>query len=230
MALQREAEARLRGVRTRGRPRKEYEKLKLDPDDWKRLADHHAETFHDTVSPLGDRLTLKWITDYRAQYPDDWERMLRTLRKSGGTTTWTEATLRKKSKRDVPDQVSGDSILSDGDEPVYLSDLAHLMELYPGINGPQHRGRSTFSGGAYIDPEEIARPDYEIGHRLSAEVKRLRFSGSAVLEAIARDERECLEALHGRFWKSSRPIYVAFVPISERPNDSLSCGLDYKTI
>ena len=211
-----EAASELRVVRGRGRPRKRYPELRLAEDDWERLAKHHAETFHGTVSLLGDRLTLKWITDYQARYPDDWERMLRTLRKSGGATTWTEATLRKKSKRDVPDQVTGDNVLSDGDEPVYLSDLAHLMELYPGSNGPQHRARSTFSGGAYIDPGEIAHPDYEIGHRLSAEVKRLGFS--AALEAIARDERECLEAaLHGRFWKSSRPIYVAFVPISEGP-------------
>jgi hypothetical protein len=204
-------------VRGRGRPREPYPYLSLAPAD----------------ARAGDALTVAWLSDYRALFPDDWERMLRTLRKSGGSTTWTEATVRKKSKRDVPDQViDGSTVLSDSDEPVYLRDLAHLMELYPGINGPQHRGRSIFTGGAYIDPDELARPDYEIGRGLSAEVKRCSFDAElrAILDAIARDEREYLEALHGqspwlevfleelyRLWEASQPIYVAFVPISNGP-------------
>jgi hypothetical protein len=86
--------------------------------------------------------------------------MLRALRKSGGSTTWKQPTAQKKSKRDVSDVTTGDNILSEGGEMVYLQDLAHVMTLYPGVNRahkhkrqPVHRYQ-TFGAGAFIDPAE----------------------------------------------------------------------------
>jgi hypothetical protein len=253
MALRREEgkSPELRVVRGRGRPRKAYAELDLSPDDDRRLRKHLAATFHDAgPSPhwyvpfpqerLGDGLTLKWIADYRAEYPDDWKRMLRTLRKSGGSTTWAQATAARKGRREIPDRILGDSILSDGDDPVYMADLAHLMGLYPGINGAQ-KLRPTNREGAYIDLDEItiegevrltARECLASGRALSAEVRRRRFDAEIreILDAIARDEREYLDALRNqspwlailleelyRLW-TRKPIYVAFVPISEGPH------------
>lgn len=184
----------------RGRPRKVYAQLDLAHDDEVRLAAHLRATILRDGYPLkgltapwyvpaadehlGDSLTLKWSADYRIRFPDDWKRMLRTLRKSGGSTTWTQATAHKKSRRDVPELAAGDSVLSDGDDPVYLQDLAHLMTLYPGMNRahrhkrqPMHRYQS-FGDGAFVDPDE------------QAEI----------------------------------PINVAFVLISEEPNDSVSAA------
>jgi hypothetical protein len=202
MALRREAEdePELRVVRGRGRPRKKYARhagaLAPGSLDWQRLAKLHEATVlragyrldalpavwykPATDERLGDGLTVAWLAEYRALYPDDWQRMLRTFRKSGSSTTWTQATAHKKSQRDVRELASGNTILSDGDDPVYLQDLAHLMTLYPGMNrANKHKRRPihrypTFGDGAFIDPDEPA----EI------------------------------------------PIYVAFVPISERASDS----------
>jgi hypothetical protein len=178
MALGQEAEPELRVIRGRGRPRKEYPKHPLAPKDEARLSAHLRESIlwdgyplRPLTAPwympaaderLGDSLTLAWLKEYRELYPDDWTRMLRTLRKSGGSKTWGQARARKKNYRDVPELANGDSILGDGDDPVYLQDLAHVMTLYPGMNRahknkrqPIHRYQ-TFSAGAFVDPDEPA--------------------------------------------------------------------------
>jgi hypothetical protein len=162
----------------RGRPRKAYAQLDLAHDDEVRLAAHLRATILWDGYPLktltapwyvpaaderlGDSLTLKWCADYQVRFLDDWKRMLRTLRKSGGSTTWTQATAVKKSRRDVPELATGNSALSDGDDPVYLQDLAHVMALYPGMNRAQKHKRQplhryqSFGDGAFIDPDEPA--------------------------------------------------------------------------
>jgi hypothetical protein len=262
VALRRDEAASKPGFRVvhgRGRPPKSYPRLRVAPADDERLSKHLQATVLRDGYPLkglpaqwyvpaaderlGDRLTLQWMADYRAEHPDDWKRMLRTLRKLGGSTTWTQATAHRKATHEVPDQVIGESVLSDGDESVYLADLAHLMGLYPGINGAQ-KLQPFNRDGAYIDLNEITRDEITsegenrltareclaAGNALSAEVKRRRFDAEirAILDAIARDEREFLEALRGlspwlevllgelyRLWKESQPIYVTFIPINE---------------
>jgi hypothetical protein len=208
----------------RGRPIKPYAEHLLSQRDRASLRSHLIKSFHQEgpfpnwYTPaaherLGNGLTLKWLKTYPTQHPADWKRALERL---GRSTTWAEATAEGKSQRDRADRFHGPSILSDGDDPVYRSDLARLGELFPYLRAVSKLSPDRH-GMAFIDRELIRRPDHETGRRLSAEVKKLRFGGSievrARLAAIARDEREYLLPYQDDYpgslmWPPKEPVFA----------------------
>jgi hypothetical protein len=180
---------------------------------------------------LGDAITRQWLRDYAATYPTDYGRMqdrfvARAVKgecigedgygplQQSAYSTKAESTLRKDArlwKSREPTRFVGANVLSDGDDPVFLEDLAHVKWLFPGIHGAQ-KLQHVNRGWAYVDPKNLRHPDYEAGLGLSAEVKRLARTDAelrAMLAVLARDEREYLEAL--RLRADWLPIFLAIL-------------------
>jgi hypothetical protein len=138
MALRREeADERpeLRVVRGRGRPREPYVYLSAVPDDGRlgKLLLHSFRRegpYPNWYTPAAyererDTLTVAWLKDYRALFPDDWKRMRRNTKRY---PFWSEKTAHKRTKQEKTARVFRAQIADVADA------WRRIMSIYSLIN------------------------------------------------------------------------------------------------